>query len=61
MYDENELYEECKKTVTTVGQDIYKLIGEISKFSNTAEPQFTGQSTDLNYFSQNNTMPISTI
>lgn len=36
MYDENELYEELKKTVTTVGQDIYKIIDQLNRLSSNA-------------------------
>lgn len=72
MYDENDLFEEYKKGVNEVinigqnmlntGQSIYNLFKQSDELSNnTTVPQFTGQSTDLNYFAQNNILPISMI
>lgn len=63
-YEENELFEEFKKGATdaiNAGKNIYDLIERLNSDAKSETPQFTGQSTDLNYFAQNETMPISTI
>ena len=77
MYDENDLFEEYKKTVKDIGQDIFKLIEQLNRLNgNTATSPvptatefnaaavnndfvFTGQSTDLRYFANSETMPLS--
>ncbi len=79
MYDENDLFEEYKKTVKDIGQDIFKLIEQLNRLNgNTATSPvptatefnaaavnndfvFTGQSTDLRYFANSETMPLSMI
>ncbi len=79
MYDENDLFEEYKKTVKDIGQDIFKLIEQFNRLNgNTAASPvptatefnaaavnndfvFTGQSTDLMYFANSETMPLSMI
>lgn len=58
MYDENDLYNELAGTVKTTGQTVISLVENINRMKDFV---FTGQSTDLRYFENQNKMPISMI
>ena len=66
MYDENAAFDEYVKTVAIAGRSVATLIDYLNKNKNdkkapTNDFVFTGQSTDLGYFKNNNTMPLSMI
>ncbi len=67
MYDENDLYNELVGTVKSTGQtamnlvDLYNRVKGNSTNSPNQDFTFTGQSTDLGYFQNNPTMPMSAI
>lgn len=61
MYDEEALYNEFKGTFKSTAQTAQTAMSLIEQLNRLNEHTFTGQSTDLNYFAQNNTMPISMI
>lgn len=69
MYDENELYNEMAGSVKSgvqTGMQLKDWIEKLSKSSQTEETVikdfvFTGQSTDLRYFQNVNSMPIDLI
>lgn len=61
MYDEDALYNELKTTFKSTAQTAQTAMSLIEQLNRLNEHTFTGQSTDLNYFTQNNTMPISMI
>lgn len=65
MYDENAAFDEYVKTVATAGRSVATLIDYLNKDKNKVASNngfvFTGQSTDLGYFKNNNTMPLSMI
>lgn len=65
MYDENAAFDEYVKTVVTTGKSVAALIDYLNKDNSKAASNngfvFTGQSTDLSYFNNHNTMPLSMI
>ena len=65
MYDENEVFDEIIRAITNGGRSVSNLLDYLnnrhSNNNNNNNFTFTGQSTDLGYFTNNDTLPVSTI
>lgn len=64
MYDVNELYNEVLNTIKATGKTAITLIEQLNKLNgekSDSDFTFTGQSTDLRYFENSDTMPIPMI